>query len=79
MLSLVYQIVTKSYKSSYVCDSSDGTDTIDSSNSSDFSDSNTVVTLVTKTISHAKKIICQQIFYQKVIIKSFFLSTYNFS
>ena len=38
--SLVYQIVTKSYKPSYLCDISDGTDSSDSSDSSDISDSN---------------------------------------
>ena len=54
-------MVTKSYLPSYLCDSRDGTDSSDSSDRSDSSDSSEScdrsdkITLVTKTILHAKK------------------------
>ena len=75
MWSLVYQIVNKSFKPSYLCDSSDGTDSSDSSDSSDISDSNDSCdssnqkTIFTKTIIHAKK---------NVIFHTLFLPTFNF-
>ena len=62
MWSLVYQMVTKSYKRSYLCDSRDGSDSSDSSDSSEISDSNDSCdssdqkTLFTKTIIHTKKL-----------------------
>ena len=65
MWSLVYQMVTKSYKPSYSCDSSDDSDNSDSSDSSDQK------TIFTKTIILAEKN-CKCLYYQKVFINFFF-------
>ena len=82
-----YQMITKTYLPSYLCDSSDGSDGSDSSKSSDTSDSSAsgecrdqttfINFFLTKKISQKKTLLATQLFFnnyfeKKNVIKTLF-------
>ena len=77
----MYQMVTKTYLPSYLCDSSDVSDRSDSSDSSDSSnsgDSSDHKTLFTKTIFHKKTFLPNNLFTKKPVHQKKVLTTIVF-